>query len=105
MAVKRLAACIDRDPTGDPRLQLVLDEGKEFPCPTGLDFGREKELAIVPGATHLFEEPGALHEVADLASRWFSRHEFGEIGVDILMAAPWITRCGIICVPNALGPP
>ncbi|MER9140551.1 dienelactone hydrolase family protein [Mesorhizobium sp. M0047] len=34
----------------------------------------EKELAIVPGATHLFEEPGALDEVADLASRWFSRH-------------------------------
>ncbi|TIX34902.1 MAG: hypothetical protein E5V36_27795, partial [Mesorhizobium sp.] len=27
----------------------------------------EKELAIVPGATHLFEEPGALVEVADLA--------------------------------------
>lgn len=34
----------------------------------------EKELAIVPGATHLFEEPGALEEVARLASRWFSRH-------------------------------
>lgn len=34
----------------------------------------EKELAIVPGATHLFEEPGALEEVARLASAWFSRH-------------------------------
>ncbi|MER9181775.1 dienelactone hydrolase family protein [Mesorhizobium sp. M0767] len=34
----------------------------------------EKELAIVPGATHLFEEPGALDEVAGLASRWFLRH-------------------------------
>jgi len=32
-----------------------------------------KELAIVPGATHLFEEPGALDEVAALASTWFSR--------------------------------
>ena len=34
----------------------------------------EAELAIVPGATHLFEEPGALGEVADLASDWFLRH-------------------------------
>jgi len=33
----------------------------------------EKELTIVPGATHLFEEPGALEEVADLAAAWFSR--------------------------------
>lgn len=31
----------------------------------------ENELAIVPGATHLFEEPGALEEVAELASDWF----------------------------------
>ena len=34
----------------------------------------EKELTIVPGATHLFEEPGALEEVARLAVAWFSRH-------------------------------
>jgi putative phosphoribosyl transferase len=34
----------------------------------------EKELAIVPGATHLFEEPGALDEVARLASAWFKQH-------------------------------
>ena len=33
-----------------------------------------KELAIVPGATHLFEEPGALQEVARLAADWFTRH-------------------------------
>lgn len=32
-----------------------------------------KELQIVPGATHLFEEPGALEEVARLAARWFER--------------------------------
>ena len=32
-----------------------------------------KELAIVPGATHLFEEPGALEQVAELASGWFAR--------------------------------
>jgi putative phosphoribosyl transferase len=34
----------------------------------------EKDFAIVPGATHLFEEPGALDEVARLATDWFLRH-------------------------------
>ncbi len=34
----------------------------------------EKELKIVPGATHLFEEPGALEEVARLAANWFVKH-------------------------------
>jgi putative phosphoribosyl transferase len=34
----------------------------------------EKELAIVPGATHLFEEPGTLEEVARLAGDWFARN-------------------------------
>jgi putative phosphoribosyl transferase len=32
-----------------------------------------KELAVVPGASHLFEEPGALGQVADLAGEWFAR--------------------------------
>ena len=34
----------------------------------------DKELKIVPGATHLFEEPGALEEVARLAGKWFTRY-------------------------------
>lgn len=34
----------------------------------------EKELVIVPGATHLFPEPGALEEVADLAGKWFAQY-------------------------------
>jgi len=34
----------------------------------------ESALEIVPGATHLFEEPGALDVVADLATRWFVLH-------------------------------
>lgn len=33
-----------------------------------------KELVIVPGATHLFEEPGTLEEVARLATEWFDRY-------------------------------
>jgi putative phosphoribosyl transferase len=34
----------------------------------------EKRLVIVPGATHLFEEPGTLDEVARLARQWFERY-------------------------------
>ncbi|MGZ3439954.1 MAG: phosphoribosyltransferase family protein [Polyangia bacterium] len=34
----------------------------------------EKELTIIAGATHLFEEPGALARVASLAADWFARH-------------------------------
>jgi putative phosphoribosyl transferase len=36
--------------------------------------GCEKHLTVVPGATHLFEEPGALESVAELARDWFERH-------------------------------
>ncbi|MEU2259026.1 phosphoribosyltransferase family protein [Streptomyces sp. NPDC019645] len=49
---------------------------------TVLDLNRQAEsalrcecrLAVVPGATHLFEEPGALDEVSDLARDWFMLH-------------------------------
>jgi len=34
----------------------------------------EKELRLVSGATHLFEEPGTLEQVAELAAGWFGRH-------------------------------
>jgi hypothetical protein len=34
----------------------------------------ERQIEIVPGATHLFEESGALEQVAELAARWFSMH-------------------------------
>ena len=34
----------------------------------------EKEMVLVPGATHLFEEPGALEQVSTLAAGWFSSH-------------------------------
>lgn len=37
----------------------------------------EHEVAIVPGATHLFEESGALERVADLAVAWLSRYASG----------------------------
>ena len=36
--------------------------------------GEEKKLIIVPGASHLFEEPGTLEYAARLATEWFQRH-------------------------------
>ncbi|WP_116205575.1 dienelactone hydrolase family protein [Amycolatopsis circi] len=34
----------------------------------------DRELVVVPGAGHLFEEPGALEQVAEAAAGWFNRH-------------------------------
>jgi pimeloyl-ACP methyl ester carboxylesterase len=45
----------------------------------GLRKASEKRLAIVPGATHLFEEPGALEMVAELARDWFIEHLQGNL--------------------------
>lgn len=58
---------------------LLIVGGNDFPV---IEMNREalarikteKRLVIVPGATHLFEEPGALEQVADLAKGWFIRH-------------------------------
>ncbi len=52
---------------GDDRPVLTLNEHalRLLPCP--------KELRIILGATHLFEEPGTLKQVADLARDWFVR--------------------------------
>ncbi|GIU89667.1 MAG: hypothetical protein KatS3mg010_0766 [Acidimicrobiia bacterium] len=38
------------------------------------------ELAVVPGASHLFEEPGTLEQAAALARDWFVRHLAGAPG-------------------------
>ena len=34
----------------------------------------KKELSLIAGATHLFEEPGTLEQVADLAAKWFKKY-------------------------------
>jgi dienelactone hydrolase len=47
-------------------LELNREALRQLPAPSRLE--------IVPGATHLFEEPGALEEVARLAAAWFSAH-------------------------------
>lgn len=58
---------------------LLIVGGNDLPV---IDINREafkqlhceKKLVIVPGATHLFEEPGKLEEVARLAADWFVRY-------------------------------
>ena len=65
---------------------LLIVGGNDFPV---IDMNRdaleqmrtEKRLEIVPGATHLFEEPGALEQVARLAAGWFVRHLDPEVGI------------------------
>ncbi|MER5967061.1 phosphoribosyltransferase family protein [Streptomyces sp. NPDC002057] len=62
---------------------LLVVGGRDTPV---LDLNRragsllrcESRLAVVDGATHLFEEPGALEEVAKLATSWFSGHFRGQ---------------------------
>jgi dienelactone hydrolase len=49
----------------------------------------EKALEIVPGATHLFEEPGTLEQVASLARGWFERHLVSRMGARRREAAAW----------------
>jgi len=47
-------------------MDLNREAMKPMSCPC--------ELVIVPGATHLFEEPGTLEQVADHAAKWFVKH-------------------------------
>lgn len=58
---------------------LLIVGGQDFPViemnRKALDKLRvEKKLVIIPGATHLFEEPGTLDEAARLAANWFTRY-------------------------------
>jgi putative phosphoribosyl transferase len=50
------------------------DEVLELNRKAYADLAGRKELHVVPGATHLFEEPGTLEEVARLAAEWFDHH-------------------------------
>jgi putative phosphoribosyl transferase len=65
---------------GEVTAPTLLIVGGDDPAVLGLNEDAARslrtphELAVVPGATHLFEEPGTLEEVARLASAWFSEH-------------------------------
>jgi pimeloyl-ACP methyl ester carboxylesterase len=50
---------------------LALNQAVLADLPDGSD------LAVVPGAGHLFAEPGAIDQVAALAAGWFTRHVGG----------------------------
>ena len=60
-----------------PTLMIVGEQDREI-----LEINRQaqallrgpKELVVISGATHLFTEPGAIEEVARLATQWFNRH-------------------------------
>ena len=87
-APRRVAAVVSRG----GRTDLAGDALPRVRCPTRLIVGSEDrtvwdlnertrdalrcevDLAIVPGAGHLFEEPGALDRVADLTADWFDAH-------------------------------
>ncbi len=66
----------------DPATRAEVHERTVRIPPRGLDLNREalaalrceKELAIVPGTTHLFEEAGTLEQVVELAGHWFCDH-------------------------------
>jgi putative phosphoribosyl transferase len=51
----------------EPVISMNREALAKLNCP-------DKKLVIIPGATHLFEEPGTLEEVARVAAEWFSRH-------------------------------
>jgi putative phosphoribosyl transferase len=50
----------------------------------------EKQLVIVPGATHLFEEPGALEQVAYLARDWFEHYLTSQTASERASREPWM---------------
>ncbi len=84
----RVAAVVSRggrpdlagEALGAVRAPTLLIVGGEDPVVLGLNrralaqLACEKRLAVIPGATHLFEEPGALAEVSALAAAWFEVH-------------------------------
>jgi putative phosphoribosyl transferase len=51
----------------EPVISMNREALAKLKCP-------DKKLVIIPGATHLFEEPGTLEEVARVAAEWFSLH-------------------------------
>ena len=55
----------------EPVIGMNQDAFRLLRCP--------KQLTIIPGATHLFEEPGTLEQVAEQALQWFSKHMAGPI--------------------------
>jgi dienelactone hydrolase len=73
-ALKKVRAATLLIVGGDDRQVLQLNEAAlaQLEC--------EAELEVVPGATHLFSEPGTLEQVAALAAAWFRQHLGSKVG-------------------------
>jgi dienelactone hydrolase len=73
-ALKKVRAATLLIVGGDDRQVLQLNEAAlaRLEC--------EAELEVVPGATHLFSEPGTLEQVAALAAAWFRQHLGAKVG-------------------------
>jgi putative phosphoribosyl transferase len=65
---------------------------------------RHKKLEIVPGATHLFEEPGALEKVADLAAAWFGHYSYSFSAGLLMLRRPRNNPVTIPAAPTAATP-
>jgi putative phosphoribosyl transferase len=68
-------SCLER--VGSPTLLIVGEKDTQVITLNRIAYSLlhcPKQIEIVAGATHLFEEPGALEQVAKLASRWFMRY-------------------------------
>ena len=66
-----------------PTLLIVGGKDPDVLALNRMAYGRlrcERRLDVVPGATHLFEEPGTLEAVVDLAREWFRQHLTGHVG-------------------------
>jgi putative phosphoribosyl transferase len=92
VAAARLGSQVDAVVSRGGRPDLALDALPKVQCPTLLLVGERdpvvidlneqamermrcpKELRIIPGATHLFEERGTLEQVAQAAADWFAQH-------------------------------
>lgn len=79
------------------RLDLIKEDLSRVPCPTLLISGEldfqttninrkaleklktKKQLAVIPGASHLFEEPGKTKEAARIAISWFKKYLRGDV--------------------------
>jgi putative phosphoribosyl transferase len=64
-----------------PVIAMNRDAYNELHC--------EKKLVVIPGATHLFEEPGALEEVARLAGNWFVNYLASKQVINAMSPAQW----------------
>jgi putative phosphoribosyl transferase len=67
---------------GEDRLVIALNRQalQKLHCET-------KQLVVVPGATHLFEEAGALEQVASAATDWFARYLTPQTATDTVFGA------------------